>query len=375
MNSIPFIDLAAQQARLRPRIDAAMADVLNAGAYIMGPHVKKFETEIAQFCGAKHALGCANGTDALLLALKALGAGPGDAVFIPSFTFAATAEVVPGTGAVPWFVDVDASTFNMDPASLSRSIDAARKAGLTPRIVIPVDLFGLPANMPAIEAIARDERLAVICDSAQGFGGRINGKMTGTFGTITTTSFFPAKPLGCYGDGGAIFTEDDGLALLVDSYRVHGKGADKYDNVRLGLNSRLDTLQAAILSVKLDVYAEEIAARNKIAATYDALIGTHARLPHVPEGYESVWAQYTISLPDSVMRAKVKDQLASKGIPTMIYYPVPLHRLTAYNVYPCDPNGLPVSESAAGTVLSLPMHPYILPATQEFIAASLIDAL
>jgi dTDP-4-amino-4,6-dideoxygalactose transaminase len=375
MQKISFIDLAAQQSVLRARIDAAIAEVLDAGSYIMGAHVKKFETEIAAFCGAKNALGCANGTDALLLALKALGTGPGDAVFVPSFTFAATAEIVPATGATPWFVDVDQSTFNMDPDSLSRSIEAARKAGLKPSAVIPVDLFGLPANMPAIDAIAKDQGMTVICDSAQGFGGRINGQMTGTFGAMTTTSFFPAKPLGCYGDGGAVFTEDDELARLIDSYRVHGKGADKYDNVRIGMNSRLDTMQAAILSVKLAIYAEEITARNKAAANYDALLAGRTALPFVPEGYESVWAQYTIRLPGSEARGRVQGHLSSKGIPTMIYYPVPLHRLSAYNQFPRDPNGLSVCESVAGQVLSLPMHPYIEPDTQEFIASSLIEAL
>lgn len=373
--AMAFIDLAAQQARIRSELDAAITKVLDDGAYIMGPQVKQFEKELAAFCGAKNALGCANGTDALELALMALGVGHGDAVFVPSFTFAATAEVVPGLGATPFFVDIDADTYNMDVASLKRCIADARKRGLRPAVVIPVDLFGLPADMPAIKKVADEAGLKIVCDSAQGFGGTINGKMTGSFGDIATTSFFPAKPLGCYGDGGAIFTNSDDLAALLDSYRVHGKGSDKYDNVRIGMNSRLDTMQAAVLSVKLSIYADEIKARDKVAARYNDLLANHVGAPTVPAGYTSVWAQYTIRLPSRDTRSKVQAALNGQSIPTAIYYPNPLHRQTAYNMFPADPEGMPNTDDAAARVLSLPMHPYLDEKTQDQIVAALIAAL
>ncbi|MBN9073573.1 MAG: DegT/DnrJ/EryC1/StrS family aminotransferase [Rhizobiales bacterium] len=370
-----FIDLKAQQARIRGELDAAIGRVLDGGAYVMGPQVQQFEREIANFCGAKHALGCANGTDALELALMALGVGDGDAVFVPSFTFAATAEVVPGLGATPFFVDIDADTYNLDIGSLKRCIADARKRNLRPRVVIPVDLFGLPADMPAIQKVADDAGLKVVCDSAQGFGGTIEGKMTGSFGDITTTSFFPAKPLGCYGDGGAIFTDDDELAALLDSYRIHGKGSDKYDNIRIGMNSRLDTVQAAILLVKLSIYADEIKARDVVAMRYNELLANHVGVPTVPVGYSSVWAQYTIRLADREARARVQAALNDEGIPTAIYYPNPLHRQTAYNMFPSDPAGMPSTDDAAGRVLSLPMHPYLDEGTQDRIVKVLTAAL
>ena len=372
-DSIPiqFIDLAAQQRRLRGQLDRAIAEVLDQGSYIMGSHVKRFEAELSAFCGAKHSISCANGTDALQLALMALGVGAGDAVLVPTFTFAATAEVVPFVGATPVFVDSDESTFNMDPASLQRAIGEARAKGLNPRAVIPVDLFGLPADMPAIEKIADREGLDVICDSAQGFGGTIDGRKTGSFGRITTTSFFPAKPLGCYGDGGAVFTDDDDLAKMLDSLRVHGKGSDKYDNVRVGMNSRLDTIQAAILSVKLGVYADEIEARDRVAARYNARLSNAVEAPVVPEGYGSVWAQYTVKLTDAAERTAVQAALKELGVPSAIYYVLPLHQQTAYSAYPRDPEGCPVAEMLSQRVLSLPMHPYLDEATQDRI----IDAV
>lgn len=373
--AMAFIDLKAQQARIRGELDAAIGQVLDGGAYVMGPQVQQFEKEIANFCGAKHALGCANGTDALELALMALGVGDGDAVFVPSFTFAATAEVVPGLGATPFFVDIDADTYNLDIGSLKRCIADARKRNLRPRVVIPVDLFGLPADMPAIQKVADDAGLKVVCDSAQGFGGTIDGKMTGSFGDITTTSFFPAKPLGCYGDGGAIFTDDDELAALLDSYRIHGKGSDKYDNIRIGMNSRLDTVQAAILLVKLSIYADEIKARDVVAMRYNELLANHVGVPTVPAGYSSVWAQYTIRLADREARARVQAALNDEGIPTAIYYPNPLHRQTAYNMFPSDPAGMPSTDDAAGRVLSLPMHPYLDEGTQDRIVKVLTAAL
>ena len=368
---IPFIDLAAQQARLRGELDQAIARVLDEGAYIMGPDVKSFEAELAEFCGARHAISCGNGTDALLLALMALGVGDGDAVFVPSFTFAATAEVVPFVGATPVFVDSHDDTFNLDVASLKRAVAEARARGLRPRVVIPVDLFGLPADMPAIEAAAAEEGLEIICDSAQGFGGTIDGRMTGTFGRVTTTSFFPAKPLGCYGDGGALLTDDGDLAKLLDSLRVHGKGSDKYDNVRIGTNSRLDTLQAAILSVKLSVYADEIDARNRVADRYGARLANLVGTPFVPEGYRSIWAQYTVKLNDEAERRATQATLAAEGIPTAVYYPLPLHMQTIYRDYPCDPQGLGNAEELSRRVLSLPMHPYLDAEVQDRI----IDAV
>ncbi|MAW85564.1 MAG: aminotransferase DegT [Phyllobacteriaceae bacterium] len=372
---IPFIDLGAQQAGIRDRIDAAVAGVLDSGAYVMGPAVAAFEKELAAFCGAKHALACANGTDALMLGLMAYGVRAGDAVFVPSFTFAATAEVVPCMGAVPFFVDILPGTFNMDPQSLKRCIVAARDMGLNPRMVVPVDLFGLPADMGAIQPIADEAGLVVMCDSAQGFGGRIGNRMTGTFGKLTTTSFFPAKPLGCYGDGGAVFTDDDELAALIDSYRIHGKGTDKYDNVRIGMNSRLDSIQAAILSVKLSIYAQEIEARNRIAARYNSLLKDHVIVPAVPDGYESVWAQYTVRLPDARTRGEAQAHLAKNGIPTAVYYPIPLHRQTAYDTFPSDPAGMKATDLAADEVLSLPMHAYLHEETQDRIVNTLAEAL
>lgn len=361
---IAFIDLAAQQARLRSRIDGAISRVLDEGAYIMGPQVKALERELAEFCGAKHVVSCANGTDALLLALMALGVGAGDAVFVPTFTFAATAEVVPIVGATPVFVDSCRDTFNMDVQSLERAIVQARSLGLTPRVVIPVDLFGLPADMDAIEAVAAFHGIEVLCDSAQGFGGTIGGRMTGTFGRVTTTSFFPAKPLGCYGDGGALFTDDDDLAFLLDSLRVHGKGSDKYDNVRIGTNSRLDTIQAAILQVKLEVYAEEIAARNEVAKRYSTALSDVVEIPVVPTGYESVWAQYTVVVSSNEARSQIQTALATAGVPTAVYYPMPLHQQSVYRGFPSDPHGLGVAERLSRTVLSLPMHPYLDDQTQ-----------
>jgi dTDP-4-amino-4,6-dideoxygalactose transaminase len=369
--TIAFIDLAAQQARIRPQLDAAIAQVLSDGAYIMGPHVKAFEKELAAFCGSKHAISCGNGTDALQLALMAFGVKAGDAIFCPTFTFAATAEVVPFLGATPVFVDCDPATFNIDAASLERAIGEAQRLGLNPAVVVPVDLFGLPADMAAIEAIAKTHGLKILCDSAQGFGGTINGRMTGSFGDIATTSFFPAKPLGCYGDGGALFTDNPDLAKLLDSLRVHGKGSDKYDNVRIGMNSRLDTMQAAILSVKLSIYADEIAARNQVAARYSAQLANLVETPVIPEGYGSVWAQYTIKLASAAERDAVQAALKEAGVPTAVYYPMPLHQQTAYNDYPADPAGLPVSEDVSTRVLSLPMHPYL----EEAVQRQIIDAV
>ncbi|MHB2266552.1 DegT/DnrJ/EryC1/StrS family aminotransferase [Aliihoeflea sp. PC F10.4] len=365
--TIAFIDLAAQQKRLRSGIDNAVAKVLDEGKYIMGPQVAEFERQLAAFCGAGHALSCANGTDALQLALMALGVKEGDAVFVPAFTFAATAEIVPFVNATPIFVDVDPRTFNMDAESLKRAIGHAKELGLRPACVIPVDLFGLPADYDTLIAIAREEKMHVVGDSAQGFAADYKGRRTGSICDVSTTSFFPAKPLGCYGDGGAVFTNDPQLAALIDSFRVHGKGTDKYNNDRLGLNSRLDTLQAAILLEKLAIYGEEIETRQKVAKRYDAALGDLFETPYIPDGLTSVWAQYTLKLADEAARSALQARAKEAGVPTMVYYPVPLHKLNAYKEFPRDPKGLAVSEDLATRVVSLPMHPYLDDETQDTI--------
>lgn len=367
-----FIDLAAQQARIKPALDARLQAVLAHGGYIMGPEVRELESALSGFCGAAHAITCANGTDALLLALMALGIGPGDAVILPSFTFAATAETMPFVGAVPFFADIDPVTYNLSPDSLARCVQAARAAGLRPRAVIPVDLFGLPADYDPIGDIATAEGMHLISDSAQGFGSVYKGRASGTLGIIATTSFFPAKPLGCYGDGGALFTPDAGLAALLDSYRVHGKGREKYDNVRIGMNSRLDTLQAAILLEKLAIFADELQARQSVAARYGDALQDRFVVPHVPAGLRSSWAQYTLRARSRDERDALRAHLAEQGVPTMIYYPLPLHRQTAYAGYPCDPAGLAESERAAATVFSLPMHPYLSESDQSRVIAAVL---
>lgn len=372
---LPFIDLAAQQARIRPALDARMARVLDHGQYILGPEVAQFEEELSAFCGARHVLSCANGTDALLLALMALQVRPGQAIFCPSFTFAATAEVMPCMGAAAFFVDVDPGTFNMDAASLVRSIEAAKEMGLEPAGVIPVDLFGLPADYAEIEPIAQQHNLWIIADTAQGFGARYHNRMTGTIGTFATTSFFPAKPLGAYGDGGALFTDDDDLAALVRSLRVHGQGTDKYDNPRIGMNSRLDTLQATILSEKLTIFPDEITRRQRVADRYASGLSDLVGVPVIPEGLTSVWAQYTIRLREGQDRTALQAGLREAGIPSVIYYAVPLHRQGAYQHFPKDPSGLPATEQLADEVLSLPMHPYLESADQERIISTIRSVL
>jgi dTDP-4-amino-4,6-dideoxygalactose transaminase len=369
-----FIDLKAQQARIKDRLDARIQAVLADGNYIMGPEVRELEAKLAEFCGARHVLTCANGTDALHLALMALKAGPGDAVFCPSFTFAATAEIVPHVGATPVFVDVDPETFNLSAESLKRAIQLAKESGLKPAGVVPVDLFGLPADYDAIEAIARENGMWIIADSAQGFGGIYKGRTTGSIGDIATTSFFPAKPLGCYGDGGAVFTNDDQLAELISSLRVHGKGSDKYDNVRVGVNSRLDTIQAAILLEKLAIYPDELAARQRVAARYSDALRQRFAVPVIPEGLVSVWAQYTLRAASGEERDAAMAALKAEGIPSVVYYPMPLHRQQAYRDYPVDPHGLVSSEELAKTVFSLPMHPYLEPDTQDRIIRTLLQA-
>ena len=366
---IPFIDLAAQRKRLGAAIDTAVARVLAHCQFIIGPEVRAFESELADFGGARHAVSCASGTDALVLALRALGIGPGDAVICPSFTFCATAEVAVLVGATPVFVDVHSDTFNIDVAGIAGAIDAAKAAGLTPKVIIPVDLFGLSADHDGIAAAAKAHGLFVVDDAAQGFGATYKGRRLGTFGDLTCTSFFPAKPLGCYGDGGAVLTDDDKLADLLRSIRVHGQGSDKYDNVRIGLASRLDTIQAAVLSEKLKIFPDEIEARDAIAKRYAEGLHDVATVPSVPADLTSVWAQYTIRVSGG-RRDALAAALKAEGIPTAIYYPIPLHRQIAYKQYPIGRGGLAVSDRLAGEVISLPMHPYLDQPTQ----ARIIDA-
>jgi dTDP-4-amino-4,6-dideoxygalactose transaminase len=371
---IPFIDVAAQRRRLGAAIDEAVGRVLAHCQFLGGPEVVAFEKELAAFCGAKHAVSCSSGTDALVMVLMAEGVGLGDAVFCPAFTFCATAEAAALLGATPVLVDVQADTFNMDAASLKTAIAVARAKGLKPKMVIPVDLFGLPADHDAIAEIANAENLFVLDDAAQGFGGLYRGRKIGTFGQATATSFFPAKPLGCYGDGGAILTDDDDLVARLRSVRVHGGGSDKYDNVRLGLTARLDTVQAAVLIEKLKIFPDEIEARNRAAARYSAALADVAIVPAVPEDYLSVWAQYTLRLKPG-QREDFAKALAAEGVPTAIYYPKPLHRQTAYRHYPVADGGLPVTDRLAEEVISLPMHAYLDAATQDRIIGAVRRAL
>jgi len=363
---IPFIDVAAQRRRLGPAIDAAVARVFAHCQFILGPEVRAFESELAAFCGARHVVGCASGTDALVLALRAMGIGPGDAVLCPSFTFCATAEVVALVGATPVFVDVVSATFNIDAGGITGAVAAAKDAGLKPKVVIPVDLFGMPADHAAIAAAAKAENLLVLDDAAQGFGAIYDNRRLGTFGRATATSFFPAKPLSCYGDGGAVITDDDALADTVRSLRVHGQGSDKYDNVRIGLASRLDTIQAAILSEKLKIFPDEIDTRNRIARRYSEGLGDAVTVPTVPAGSTSVWAQYTVRV-GGARRDALAAALRSEGIPTAIYYPIPLHRQQAYRHFPVGKGGVAVSDRLAAEVISLPMHAYLDAPTQDRI--------
>ncbi|MCE2715740.1 MAG: DegT/DnrJ/EryC1/StrS family aminotransferase [Pseudomonadota bacterium] len=355
-----FIDLKAQQEQIRPQVDAAIKRVLDHGTYIMGPEVYEFEKQLAEFCGVKHAITCANGTDALGLGLMAKNVKPNDAILVPSFTFAATAEVVAWMGATPIFIDSLEDTYNIDPKSLAQGIQTARKLGFNPVGIIPVDLFGQPADYDAIQQIADAHNLWVMADGAQSFGAAYKNYKVGNIGDMATTSFFPAKPLGCYGDGGAIFTNSDELAAIIKSLRVHGQGSDKYDNVRIGMNGRLDTIQAAILLEKLKIFPEELIARQKTADAYDDALKDVVRVPFVMKGATSAWAQYTIRLPKHIDRDKLIAELKDAGIPTMVYYVKPLHLQTAYKHYPTANEGvLPVCESLANEVLSLPMSGYV----------------
>ena len=371
LNKTAFVDLRAQQQRLGERIPQAIQKVLAHGHYIMGPEVRELEEKLAEFTGAGHVISCASGTDALLMALMAHNTGPGDAVFVPSFTFVATAEVVALLGATPVFVDVDADSFLLDTASLKAAVAESVRCGLSPRGVIPVDLFGQPADYMEINRFAEEHGLFVIADGAQSFGAELNGNKVGTLAEITTTSFFPAKPLGCYGDGGALFTDDSEIADRLKSVRVHGKGANQYDAVNVGINGRLNTIQAAILIEKHAVFPEEIILRNLVAERYASMLENLVDVPTVRAGCTSVWAQYTVK---TDQRDALSEELKRKGIPTALHYPIPLHRQTAYNGFPGAPD-LSVSERLSSMVLSLPMHPYLEAEAQTEIADLIRRAL
>ncbi len=379
-----FRDLKKQYRVLQPQLDKAIVDVVASGAYINGTPVKDLEQQLADYVGVKHCKGCANGTDALTLALKAWNVGKGDAVFVPDFTFFASAETVAAEGALPVFVDVDRQTYNMDVDDLEEKIYAVEKEGrYCPKVVVAVDLFGLPADYPRIMALAKQHRLLILEDGAQGFGGAIaeNGsdgtarlRRACSFGDISTTSFFPAKPLGCYGDGGAVFTDNDEWASTIDSLCVHGKGSFKYDNVRIGMNSRLDTVQAAVLIVKLKAFKDyELEAVNKAAHQYDELLNDKvATLPFVPDGFTSSWAQYTIQLENRTQRDAVQKALKEKGIPSMVYYPKALHAQTAFQYIGTPYGACPNTDRLCDTVLSLPMHPYMTGEEIESVCCALV---
>lgn len=369
---IDFIDLQAQRKRIAPEIDAAVLEVIHSGKFIMGPQVKQLEQDLQAFSHTPYVVGCGSGTEALMMPLMARDIGPGHAVFLPAFTFPATAEVVALLGASPVFVDVLPDTFNMDPASLAQAIEQVKKEGtLQPKAVIGVDLYGLPSCYEALEALAKANDMFLMVDSAQGYGATYQGKATVNWGDVAATSFFPAKPLGCYGDGGAIFTHDETLYHKLLSIRVHGQGAHRYDIVRLGINGRLDTIQAAVLIEKLKIYTDEITRRQKIAARYTAGLQDVITTPSVPQDCTSVWAQYTV-------RTENRDALAAflheKGVPTMVYYPIPLPQQKAYHHYPLVEGGVPVSEKLAQTVLSLPMHPYLSEKVQDYIIETIKSA-
>jgi len=388
-----FIDLGFQQQRIRGRIERAIKAVLDHGQYIMGPEVRELEERLAAYVGVTHAVAASSGTDALLMALMAYEVGPGDAIFTTPFTFIATAEVIRLIGATPVFVDIEPGTCNLSPEALHHAIRAVREndpgiyplpvwddaaaaggAGLTAKGIIAVDLYGLPADYDQINGIAKDEGLFVVEDAAQSFGGEMRGRKAGALANIGCTSFFPAKPLGCYGDGGMCFTDDARLANLMQSISLHGKGGDKYDNVRLGINGRLDTLQAAILLAKFELFPEELELRQSVAQGYSDLLSSSSFvIPAIPEGYRSAWAQYTMMAGTEEERAAGQNRLKSAGIPTAVYYPKPLHLQSAFRSLKYETGAFPVSEDCAKRVFSLPMHPYLTAEELRNIARKLRD--
>ncbi|MBQ8533234.1 MAG: DegT/DnrJ/EryC1/StrS aminotransferase family protein [Clostridia bacterium] len=370
-----FIDLKAQYQRIKPEVDAAVLKAMDDGKYIMGDEVKTLETRLAEFVGRKYCLCCSNGTDALTLSFLSLGVGRGDAVFVPSFTFFASAETVAVVGATPVFVDIDPETYNISAKDLEEKINKVKAEGkLTPKAIVAVDLFGQTADYDAVLKVAKEYGLFVVEDGAQGFGGSLNGVRCGKFGDISTTSFFPAKPLGCYGDGGAVFTDDDDLYELLKSYRVHGSSGDKYNNVRIGLNARLDTLQAAILHCKLDIFEDELVARNRVADRYTKNLSGKVVTPKVLDGGFSSWAQYTIRV-DASRRAEIMDKMKQSGIPTMIYYGRPMHLQKAFESLGGKQGDIIESEKASNCVMSLPMHPYLTDEQVDEICQKLIEIL
>jgi dTDP-4-amino-4,6-dideoxygalactose transaminase len=367
-----FIDLVTQQDRIRPNLEEAIKKVLDHGQYVMGPEVKELEADLKKFTGSKFALTCANGTDALTLALMAWNIGPGDAVFVPAFTYVATAEAPAQLGATPFFVDVNEHDFNINIESLKQAIVDAKNLNLRPSVIISVDLFGYPSDFDLIKKISLDENIKLLIDGAQSFGGEYKNKRVGSMGDITTTSFFPAKPLGCYGDGGAIFTDDDKLADKIDSIRLHGKGNQKYDNIRIGLNSRLDTLQAAILIEKLKIFPEELQLRAKISDTYSSKLENlnYLKVPKLQDHIKSAWAQYTLIVQN---RNEIMAKLQSKDIPSVIYYPKTLDTQDGYKKFPSVSSGLDVSHHLMDSVMSLPMHPYLSEEKIEEITQVIIN--
>lgn len=370
MNKMQFRDLKKQYEVLKPEIDAGIQDVINSTAFILGKPVTELENKLAEYVGRKHCIGVGNGTDALVLALRAHDVGPGDAVFVADFTYIASASCAELVGATPVFADINLTTFNIDPVSLEDAIKRTLKEGkLTPKVIIPVDLFGLPADFEAIQKVADKYGLLVLEDAAQGFGGNIDGKIACSFGDISATSFFPAKPLGCYGDGGAVFTDDDAVAERLRSIRAGGKSPlDKYDNREVGTNSRLDTMQAAILLPKFKAFAEyELEAVNKVASWYTERLKDKVVTPLVPEGYYSSWAQYTIRLKDKEERDAMQAKLKEAGVPSMIYYPRGMHQQQVFKYMNLSEELYPNAVEATKTVLSLPMHPYLDEATVEEI--------
>lgn len=373
LTNIAFIDLAAQQSRLEPKITNAIGRVLEHGKYIMGPEVKDFEKALCQFSNQSHAVSCSNGTDALILALMALNVGPGDVVFCPAFTFAASAEAIACLGATIMFVDVLETTFNMDPSSLELAVKQVsdQKIG-KPCVVMAVDLFGQMADYQSLRTIADRNGMKIVSDAAQSFGARRDGVQVGEFAEIVTTSFFPAKPLGCYGDGGAVLTNDDELADVLRSLRVHGQGTHKYENIRVGLNARLDTIQAAVLLEKIAVFEEEIERRMVVARKYQERLDPAIRTPLLSENDVSTWAQYTVKLDD---RERVQARLKEAGIPTAVYYPLPLHKQIAYADCPRVGNGPFCSEKLSTLALSLPMHPYMDDEVHDYICSKMNEAV
>jgi len=373
--SIPFIDLKTQQARIRDKIDVGLAKVMDHGGYIMGPEVTALETRLAEFAGTRHCISCSSGTDALILALLALGLRPGQGVIVPSFTFAASAEVMPVLGAVPVFAEVDATTFNLDPDGLPDALAAATAQNIEVVGVIAVGLFGQPADFDSIRTFAKGNDLWVVDDAAQSFGASWNGTRVGQLADITCTSFFPAKPLGCYGDGGAVFTNDDAQAEIMRSCRIHGMGKTRYENIRIGMTARLDTMQAAVLDAKMDIFEDELVSRQMAADRYADRLDGLVEAPKLAPQATSSWAQYTIKLPKNADRDQVISVLNTHEVPSAVYYPIPMHEQPPYRRYPVATSGLPVTAALCKQVLALPMHPYLDAPTQDKVAAAVKAAI